>query len=161
MPSRSVRRIGIAALALVAVDGFALTSCSSDDSNPLFATDWTLTSAVDSGVPVDTSKGLPIHWRFLQDGGCGDTHLTCPDGQKLVGNDVCNDFVRDIQVDGDRVVWGTHWESTAVGCSGGLAETLRDFFFDASFQYVVTGDQLKLTSSDGTIDLALHASHAS
>jgi len=37
---------------------------------------------------------------------------------------------------------------------------LQDFFLDESIRYVVADDQLRLTSSDGTVQLTLRASDA-
>jgi hypothetical protein len=139
---------------------FTLTACGSDDANPLFANAWILTSAVDHGAQVEVPQGSEIRWRFLKDGGCGDRYTFCPDGPRLVGNDVCNDFARSFQVDGDQVVWGDDWWSSAVGCPRGLTDTLQDFFLVGSIRYVVADDQLRLTSSDDTVRLTLRASDA-
>ena len=114
-----------------------------------------LTSAVDGGVSVEVGDDIDIRWRFIDDGGCDDGGPPCPSGPKLTGNDVCNDFTRSVSVEDERVVWGDYWLSTAADCSGGLADTLQEFFGDESFQYVLSGDQLQLTSSDGQVELTL------
>jgi hypothetical protein len=59
---------------------------------------------------------------------------------------------------GDGVVtWGDYFASSAVGCNGPLNDTMQNYFRDESFRYVVTDNQLKLTSSDGTVELTLRA----
>jgi hypothetical protein len=150
----------MAATAILASTGLLLFACDSSDANSLSASTWVLTSAVDHGVPVDIdASGRGIQWRFLDDGGCEGGDPDCPDGPKLIGNDVCNDFTRSVQVDSDLVVWGDYWSSTAVACPGGLSDTLQGFFLDKSFRYVVADGQLRLTSSDGAVELTLRASN--
>src|SRR4051794_16302075 len=112
MPGRLVRLGGVTAMAVTTLSTFALAACSSHDSNPLFANDWTLTSAIDDGKPVDTALGVETRWRFSGHGGCGDTSLHCPDGQKVVGTIVCNDFTLSLQADTIRIVWGDEGETT-------------------------------------------------
>ena len=159
MASQRLRHAALVAITF-AVSSGAIVGCSSHDSNPLFANAWTLASASDAGVPVVIPQDREIRWQFLHDG-CGNSPMSCPDGTKLVRNDVCNDFVVSIDVDRDRVVWRDGGESSAVGCAGGLTDTLRDFFQNDSTQYVVANDQLRLTSSDGTIHLTLRRSDSS
>jgi hypothetical protein len=119
---------------------------------------WTLASASDGGAPVEVPQHREIQWRFLGDGDCGAISLPCPDGQKLVGNDVCNDFVLSLHVDADRIVWGDEGATTAASCPGGLTDTLDDYFQDDFSRYLVARDQLRLTSSDGTIELTFRES---
>lgn len=148
-------RAVVAVVALVALVGSTLTGCDAADAGPLSGETWVLTSAVDDGVAVERGDDVDIRWSFIDDGGCDDGALDCPGGPKLTGNDVCNDFTRSIRVEDTRVVWGDYWLSTAAGCSGELADTLSDFFWDESFQYVLSGEQLQLTSSGGQVELTL------
>lgn len=145
----------VTAACLFALIAAVCTGCDSADAGPLSGETWVLTSAVDSGVPVELGDSIDIRWRFIDDGGCEDGAPTCPSGPKLTGNDVCNDFTRSVRVDDARVTWGDYWSSTTAGCSGGLADTLREFFWDDSFQYVVSDDELRLASSDGQVELTL------
>jgi hypothetical protein len=142
-------------LFLLASTGPLFSACDADDAHPLSANAWVLTSAVDHGVPVDVSTD--IVWRFLE-GGCGTWDDSCPDGPKLVGNDVCNDFIRNLRYEDDIAVWGDYWAGTAVGCSGGLSDTLSGFFHGESFRYTIAGDQLRLSSPSDTVDLTFQAS---
>jgi hypothetical protein len=146
----------VVAVCLLAVIGAICSGCETTDAGPLSGETWVLTSAVDDGVPVELGGYADIGWRFIDDG-CEGGGSTCPSGPKLTGNDACNDFTRSIRIDDARVAWGDYWRSTLVGCSGGLADTFSKFFHDASFQYVVIDDELRLVSSDGQVELTLRS----
>lgn len=142
-------RRGLVLLMLTAV----LPACSDGPDGPLFDHAWVLSGVIEQGEPVDVPVATSIRWRFVASGECDDAVPECADGPQLRGNDVCNDFTRSIAVDGDAVAWGTYGESTAVGCSGGVADTLDEFFRQPSFRFVVEGDEMRATSEDGSIVL--------
>lgn len=111
---------------------------------------WLMTSAVDHGAPVSIPR--EIRWRFVEDGGCGGDP-GCPNGPKLIGNDVCNDFKRSFRFEGDDVVWGDYWFSTLVGCTGGLSDTLLQVFKGDSLRYEIIDNELRLISPEAMAEL--------
>lgn len=121
-------------------------------------------------MPVDVTTETV--WRFLGTG-CGGWNDSladgasialptrtndCPDGAKLIGNNVCNDFVRSVEFEGDTVVFGEFRESTTLVCGDDLADTLGTFLSAESFRYTIADDRLRLVSSEGSIDLTFQAS---
>jgi chitodextrinase len=134
-----------------------LPACSNGPDGPLFDNAWVLSSVIEQGQPVEVPGGSSIRWRFVASGGCDESVPECTNGPKLQGTDVCNDFTRGVAVEGDTVVWGAYGESTAVGCSGGAADTLDEFFRQPSFRFVVDGDEMRATSSDSSIELVFTA----
>lgn len=157
-------------MALLALAGPVIAACGSRDAHPLSANPWVLTDAVDHGVPVDVTTETV--WRFLATG-CGGWNDSladgasvalptrtndCPDGRKLIGNNVCNDFVRSVEFESDTVVFGEFRESTTLVCGDDLAYTLDSFLSAESFRYTIADEQLRLVSSDGSIVLTFQPS---
>jgi len=133
----------------------ALGGCDAgDDSsdNPLFASS-VMTTAMMNGESVTIGPKADVRWRFIEAGPCGDTVPECPDGSKIVGNDGCNDFMRSIEVARDTLTWGSDWYQTAAACPGDMADAIFNVFHDDPVHYVVRGEELHLTSADGTVEL--------
>jgi hypothetical protein len=158
-------RLSDATTLLLAVSVLALCGCASDDdtsgpsttsptsSNPLFAT-WVMTTAANSRESMGIEPQPVVRWEFLENGPCGEDVPECPDGSKLMGNDGCNTFVRGIDdVHAETFTWGDQWYSTAVGCSGGLADAMFNVFNGDEVEYSVSGNELHVTSADGTVEL--------
>lgn len=146
------------AASLFALLGATCVGCTSADAGPLSGETWVLTSATEEGASVEVGDNTDIRWRFIDSGGCDDSLEGCPSGPKLTGsNDFCNDFARSIRVQDAEVVWGDYWQTTLAACGGGVADTLSRFFADDSFRYVLSDDQLDLTSSDGSVALTFAA----
>jgi hypothetical protein len=156
-------RLACAATVLLAAGFLVLVGCDSDDgshagesssipSNQLFAI-WMLTSAAKSGKPIEIGPYSLVRWEFREDGPCGQDEPECPDGSKLMGNDGCNTFMRGVDdVQSETLTWGTEWYSTAVACSGGLADAMFNVFNADQVGYSVSANELHLTSADGTVE---------
>ena len=139
----------------VATTALALDGCDAGDgssNNPLFAT-WLMTSAVLGGQSVDIGPQSEVRWKFIEDGPCGEVAPECPDGSKIEGNDGCNFFTRSVDVQRETLTWGSDWYSTAAACAGDMADAMFNVFHTDPVRYVVSGDELHLTSADGAVDL--------
>jgi heat shock protein HslJ len=117
-----------------------------------------MTSAVRDGKPIEIGPQSEVRWRFIEDGPCGEAAPECPDGSKIAGNDGCNSFTHSIDVQRDTLTWGTYWFSTAVACAGDMANAMFNVFHADPVRYVVSGDELRLTSTDGTVALSYRRS---
>lgn len=143
--------MGRRAVLLVVV--VALAACGGGAGGPLFDGGWVLSGVLVDGQPVDVASPSSYRWSLLASGGCDGLGPECPDGPTLRGTDLCNSFTRSIAVDGDTVVWGTYWETTAAACDPPGADPVGDFFRQDSFTYVVDDGEMRATAADGRIVL--------